>query len=273
MLATHTPMLNSDSFLVLVGPLLQLPLLIILFRGGHYRRFPFFCLYTAYSMIMSGLHVWAMAHAALFFVLYWITEAILSLLELLALHEAFKPSLQAFYEVYRWIRLAPPAIVTLILGTALYRAAYHPVGRGPLVRLAAGAYAFEVGVRALEIAIFVLTLKLARKEHHPIGSPHPFGVVVGFGIAATGTLLADLIGFNLGFRFGHGFEIVFRYLPSAVYVGAVITWLIAFTSKEPPHVPLSREEVERRRREQERVIGSLRKESPRKRGFFRLSGI
>jgi hypothetical protein len=259
-------MLNADSLLGLVGPVLQLPLLVILIRGRHYRRFPFFCLYTGYFIIMSGLQIWAMGHRESFFIVYWGTESISGLLELLALHEAFKPSLLALYETHWWARMLPPFVTLAIGGTALWRALTHPLGHGPLVAFGAGAYAFEVGVRLLEVLIFAVALKLARREHHHIGGLHPFGIVAGFGVAASGALLADLVGLAFAFKFGSGFELVFRYLPSATYAAAALGWLFTFIAKEPPRPQPSSEEIEHRMEDRRRTEEWLKK-----RGLFRWS--
>jgi hypothetical protein len=257
---------NPDLILGIVGPLLQLPLLIILVRGKQYLRFPFFCTYTVFSIILSALVLWAMGHAALFFVLYWVADAVLGVMGLFALHEAFEPSLKAWYEDYRRTRLIPPLTVLVILSISLYRAVYHPLGNGPLDRLAAGVYSFEVAVRLLQILIFILALKLGRREHHHIGSLHPFGIVAGFGVAASGALLADLFGLALAAKFGSGFELVFRYLPSATYAAAALGWLFTFIAKEPPRPQPSQEEIDRRMEDQQRTRQWLKK-----RGLFRWS--
>jgi hypothetical protein len=245
---------NSDFVLGLVGPVLQLVLLVILVRGKHYRHFPFFSLYTAYSIFMSGLHLWAMEHANLFFVVYWSTEAISGVLELLALHEAFKPSLEMYYKLYDWTRLVPVVTVLLIVSQATWRALRHPLGLVWFGSFGAGVYAFEIGLRVLEIGVFLLALKLARRKDHPIGQQHPFGIVIGFGVAASTALLADFIGLKFGFRFGHVFETIFRYMPASGYIAAAAAWLIAFATQDRRRLRATPEEIQRRL-DQQRNIG------------------
>ena len=247
-------MLKPDSIFGLIVPTLQLPLLVLLIRRKHYRLFPFFCTYTAYSILASTLRFWTIGNPRLYFLFFWITEGILALLELLVLHEAFKPSLMMDYEQHPKTRLIVPGIILGILGYALYRAAYHPVGRGPLVRLATGAYSLEVGVRLLEVTIFVLALKLARRKHHPIGLQHPYGIVIGLGAIASVALLADL----LRWKFGYSFEALFRYLPASAYVSAAGIWLLTFARKEPPRNRATPDEIQKRLDYQKQVLDWLR---------------
>jgi hypothetical protein len=246
-------MLNPDAVLVIVVLVLQLALLTILVRGKHYRYFPFFSVYTTYAIAFGGLRFWAMSYPRLYFPLYWITEAVSGVLELLALHEAFKPSLEMYYKLYRWTRPVPILIVALIVGNALWRGAYHPVGQGRFVNLAAGAYAFEVGVRILEVGIFLLALKLARRKDHPIGQQHPFGIVIGFGVAASTALLADFVGFKFGFRLGHVFETIFRYMPASGYIAAAAAWLITFATRERRRLRATPGEIQRRLDQQRNI--------------------
>jgi hypothetical protein len=246
---------NSDFILGLVVQALQLALIVILVRGKYYREFPFFTFYTVYAIAMSTARFCVMGDDRLYFVLYWLTEGVSGVLELLVLQEAFKPSLRIYYESHRWIRLIPLLLVLMILGNALYQAAHHPVGSGPLVRLATGAYWFEVGVRVLEIGVFLLALKLSRRKHHPIGRQHPFGIAMGLGAIACAALLADL----LRWKFGHSFGLIFRYLPAAAYMGATAFWLATFAIKEPPQPKLTMEEIERLHAEQKEIAEWLRK--------------
>jgi hypothetical protein len=239
-------MLNPDYALVIVGLVLQLALLAILIRGKHYKHFPFFSVYTAFAVAAGGLLLGAMSFPVLFFPLYWITEATSGVLELLALHEAFKPSLEMYYKLYRWTRGVPLLIVALIVGNALWRGGYYPVGHGSFVHLAAGAYAFEVGVRVLEVGIFLLALKLARRKDHPIGQQYPFGIVIGFGFAASTALLADFVGLKFAFKFGHVFDTIFRYMPASGYIAAAAAWLIAFATGDRRRTRATPEEIQRR---------------------------
>jgi hypothetical protein len=245
-------MLSTDLVLRLAVTVPQFAILVLLLRRKYYRQFPFFAVYIAYSISMTPLRIVGEAHQS-YFLLYWITEAISGVLELLALHEAFKPSLEMYYKLYRWTRVVPLLIVALIVGNALWRGGYHPVGHGSFVHLASGAYAFEVGVRILEVGIFLLALKLARRKDHPIGQQHPFGIVIGFGVAASTALLADFVGLKFAFKFGNVFETIFRYLPASGYIAAAAAWLITFTIQERRRPRATPEEIQRRLDQQRNI--------------------
>src|SRR6266446_3158408 len=192
MLVTHTPMLNTDFIVTSIGLALQIALLTVLLTRRLYRHFPLFSFYTTYSVVITVLELWFMTHfARSYFSLYWTTEAISGVLELLVLHEAFMPSLRIDYGQLRWLRLLPPSILLITTGWALWWAVYHPVGRGPFVHFAAGAYAFELAVHLLEVAVFLLALRLARRQYHPIRNPYRLGIVLGFGCIASAVLLPD----------------------------------------------------------------------------------
>src|SRR5436305_380939 len=174
-----TPMFSPDLVLRLAVTVPQFAVLALLLRRKYYRQFPFFAVYIAYSISMTPLRIVGEAHHS-YFLLYWVTEAISGVLELLALQEAFKPSLEMYYKLYRGSRFVPVATVLGIVGRAVWQAFGHPLGRSWLGSFGAGAYAFEVGVRILEVAVFLLALKLAQRQDHPIGQQHPFGIVIGF---------------------------------------------------------------------------------------------
>jgi len=78
----------------------------------------------------------------LYYEVYWTTEFIYGLLGLLAIMEVFESVLALFgFEGSGW-RFVLPMATLVIVGISLWRAFYHPMGHGPLVRFAAGAVAF-----------------------------------------------------------------------------------------------------------------------------------
>jgi hypothetical protein len=245
-------MFSTDLVLRLAVTVPQFAVLVLLLRRKYYRTFPFFAAYIAYSISITPLRILGEAHHS-YFLLYWITETISGVLELLALHEAFRPSLEMYYKLYRWSRFVPLAAVLGIVGRAAWRAFSHPLGPGWLGSFGAGAYAFEVGVRILEVGIFLLSLKLARRKDHPIGQQHPYGIVIGFGVAASTALLADFVGFKFGFRLGHIFETIFRYMPASGYIAAAAAWLITFATKERRRPRATPEEIQRRLDQQRNI--------------------
>ena len=215
----------------LVPAVLQAVVLAIFIRRRLYRRFPFFFAYTVYSILVTALRLSIMSRPRPFFVWYWSTEIIYGILALLAIHEVFKSVLEMYYSLYRWMRWLPPFCLLLILSISLWRAVYHPVGRGPLVGLAAGAYSFMLGVLGIQVMVFLLCLKLSFRKHYPIRwTRYEAGILIGFGMAAIATMLVYLA----RFRLGPSMELAFRYIPPVAYIAAALMWLKAFYREEPP---------------------------------------
>src|SRR5207245_366433 len=109
-------------------------------------QFPFFCAYTFYSVLVTVVRLGVMERPVTFFVLYWTTQIIYGILALLAIREVFKPTLEMYYSARPWLRRLPPFAWLAVIGAAIWQSVFHPVGRGPLSSLAAGAYTFILGV-------------------------------------------------------------------------------------------------------------------------------
>lgn len=223
-----TDMSQSDLILGAIAPVLQLALAIIFVRRRLHGRFPYFFSYTVYSLVAIVLRVSVISHPSAFFVAYWSTDILSAILALLVIREVFLPTLTGLPEPYRWIRWIMPTAVAMIVALAIWNAAYRPIGRGPLSSLAAGVYSFDLGIRWLELLIFLVAAALDRTRWRSL-LMNQFSILAGFGIAALLTLVADLG----RVQFGSRFEEIFRYLPTSAYICAAVIWLAAFLYKEP----------------------------------------
>src|SRR5947199_1573392 len=125
-------MRTLDLLSGLIPAALQAALVAIFIRRKLYRQFPFFFSYNICSVLLAAVRLSVTGSPVTFFVLYWTTESVYGGLALLAIWEVFKPRT-------RWLTMLPLLMIT---GYSFWQAAYQPVGHGPLVRLAAGAYAF-----------------------------------------------------------------------------------------------------------------------------------
>lgn len=209
--------------------LLQAVLLIILNSRRLTRVVPWFAGYTLYSINVTIARLWIMKEPRPFFVVYWSTEIVYGIGGLFALTEVLRPSLQQFYFAPRWTRALPPLVTAIVIAVTLWRAIYHPLGRGAMARFAAGAYALMPGILCLQALVFFLCLYLAFKKDDPVRwGRYRAGILIGFGLAACAAVCADI----LRSHFGREFEDFFRYVPAAAYVGATLVWLIAFSKIE-----------------------------------------
>ncbi|HKV93371.1 MAG TPA: hypothetical protein VJW20_12560 [Candidatus Angelobacter sp.] len=139
---------------------------------------------------------------------------------------------ESFYLVFRnflsipWFRLLFPGIGLLMLFVAVLRAAFHPVSQASL--LASTLITLEIIVGFLQFGIFCLFILLVR-FFHLRWRQQAFGVILGFGIYAAGTLVVLL----LRSEFGTKFNPVVRITAPMAYIIAVAVWVVAFLRPEP----------------------------------------
>jgi hypothetical protein len=222
-----------DLVTSLVAGAMMVALAVIFIRRKLHHRLSFFFAYLLFGPLATALRLSALHKPFLYYVVYWTTEFIYGLLALRAITQVFESVLRLFgFEGLGW-RILLPLGTVIITAISIWQALYHPVGRGPLVRLAAGAYSFGFSVRCLQAGIFVLCL--APRRHYGVLWHYDFGVVAGLGLASFMTLLADLSRMWLG----TSVETIFRYLPPAAYIGAALYWLFVFARPEPPRPQLT----------------------------------
>jgi hypothetical protein len=94
----------------------------------------------------------------------------------------------------------------------------------------------EIAVAFLQFGVFCVFILLVR-FFHMRWQQHAFGIVLGFGIAAAGSLVAFLLRSEFG-------TILNRLVQTAVpvtYIIGVAVWLVTFLRKEPSGVPKGEE--------------------------------
>jgi len=220
-------MKTAELVMTVVGTGLPAYLCFLLLARGFYRQFRFFSLSTALS-VLSGIALIATRnHPAPYFYVYWYGEAISVLLIFLALQESFYLVFRNFLSM-PWFRLLFPSIGILMVIVTVLRAAFHPVLQASV--LASALISLEIAVGLLQVGIFCLFVVLVW-FFHMRWRQHAFGVVLGFGIAAAGTLAVYL----LRSEFGTKFDPIVRITPPIAYIMAVLVWLWTFLRAEPPH--------------------------------------
>jgi hypothetical protein len=114
-------------------------------------------------------------------------------------------------------------------------ALFKPINHTSPGHFASGVYAFVPMMCLLEVGLFIAAVVI-RRRYSVEWTRHELGILVGFGILALLTLVADLPTllrlFHL--RVGSQLEAVFRYFPSGAFIASAIAWLIAFWRPEPP---------------------------------------
>lgn len=113
-----------------------------------------------------------------------------------------------------------------MLLVALLRAAFHPVSQAQL--LTSTIISLEIGVGFLQFGIFFLFIVLVW-FFHMRWRQQAFGVVLGFGVSVSGSLVA----FLLRSEFGTKFDPIVRITLPMAYIMAVVVWLATFLRAEP----------------------------------------
>lgn len=216
-----------DSIAILVGPALQLWLLIILLRRRLYNQFLWFCIYTGFS-VAAGIAEFAVRnHHAAYFYLYWASEAMYAILGFFAIQESFRRVFRNFY-VLRWFRFLLPGVGVVMLVLAILEGYFNPPIEVP--SWAATIFVAEIAVRCLQVGIFALFVLLVRLYFLPWQN-YAFGISVGFSISAFGIFTTVMLRSALGAKP----PLALLYVPAVAYLIAILIWLASFIKPEPPN--------------------------------------
>jgi len=247
-------MRKADILLGLIALMLAAWLAIILVRRKANRTFPFFFSYVASSIVFAILRLSVSSNYPLFFVIYWITEAVYAVLTILALYEVLRRVFAAFYEK-RWFWLFFPVVVTTICGLAVvYRFGSPPAQAN---RVISSIISLGMAVNLVQALLFVLFFVLV--WFNGIGwREYPFGIVMGFAAIA-------IVIFTVEWArsvFGTKLNVVWSYSHSVAYILAVILWLKTFLRLLEPEpqwrLKITPEQLLEELRQYSKIMGKLR---------------
>jgi hypothetical protein len=217
-------MRTAELVMTAIGTGLQVLLCFLLFSRAFFRQFRFFTLCIILSIAAALGLIATQKSFDLYLDVYWATEAVSVVLTFFALQESFYLVFRNFLAI-PWFRVLFPAIGILMIFIAILRAIFHPVSQAGL--LTSTLISLEIAVGFLQVGIFFLFIVLVQFFHMK-WQQQAFGVVLGFGIAASGTLVVYL----LRSEFGTKLNPVVRITPPLAYIAAVIVWLATFLRKE-----------------------------------------
>ncbi|HEU4415345.1 MAG TPA: hypothetical protein VFT65_11230 [Candidatus Angelobacter sp.] len=215
----------AELVLALIGTGLQAFLCLLFLLKRVHGQFHWFFAYTSFSMASTFLGLIVRNNPTLYFYIYWACEAGYVFLAFFSLQEAFRSVFRNFYSM-RWFRCLFPSIGALLITIALLRTFLQPKPARSMVTIA--LFTLEIMVGLLQFAMFVGFVFLVR-FFQLRWRQHALGVILGFGIAAAGTLIAYL----LRSEFGTKFDPVVRIAPPIAYIMAVLVWLATFLRAEP----------------------------------------
>lgn len=215
---------QGELILALAGTVLQACLFILLCFRRSYRLFPVFFSYVGFSVI-SSVVLGLVAHNRIIFPrAYWISEFLYIVLTFLVLQEVFRSVFRNFY-TFLWYRLLFPAIGLLMIALSVLKTTISPPADHS--QLTSTLISLEIAVGFLQFGIFCAFILLV-SFFHMRWRQRAFGIVLGFGIAAAGSLIA----FLLRSEFGTNINTVFRIVPPLSYIIGVVVWLLTFLRGE-----------------------------------------
>jgi hypothetical protein len=217
-----------DISLIIAGPTLELWLAIILARRRLYKQFPWFFLYTCFS-VFSGIALPLTSRFGsypLFFNAFSIGQAIYAVLGLLAMNESFSQVLTPYYLGRRWFRALLPVLVLIVVCLSIWKWLGHaPIQAsklmGALISFGLASDYLLSAVFGL-FGIFVLFWQVRWQQY-------PFGIMKGFGLFSIVGMLAHLLRSDIGTKMNW----FFAYAPPVAYIVACLIWLGAFLRPEP----------------------------------------
>lgn len=237
--------MNSESWLWGVVDWASIPIValvagILVWRKLH-REFPFFFMYLlateAVTVVRLGAHF---RGAWTTFYVYWISNLVLDVINLLAVYELFALRLfPRFYKVpvYRYLFTVAAAII--LLGGWLTAMESADKYRALLIR----ERVLNVVIVAV-LAFFVSLMMVMGREW----KKNDFAIAFGFVIANAGSLIASAMWVPTNYRFT-----TIQELAPLTFDVASLIWLYSFWSKErvfnrQAPVPLTPEMVQEARR-------------------------
>lgn len=215
---------KAELALTLAGIALQVCLLTLLLRTSLHGQFRAFFRLIAFSVASTTLEI-AFSNSPLVYPwIYWVSDFFYTLLIFFSLDELFRSVFGNFYRM-RWFGAVFPGIGLCMVAVAVVRTIFTPVPSG--TKLFATIISLEIATGILQLGTFFLFLVLARFFRVRY-LQHAFGIALGFGIVASGSLVAYL----LRSEFGTKFDPVVRLAPPITYTLAVLVWLVTFLAKE-----------------------------------------
>lgn len=210
----------------LSGTGLQFVVVSILFTRRLYKRFPWFFVYLLFSIFETAALFAVRSHSSVYFGLYWSAESVTTILIFLALQETFRAVFRYFYTL-RGFKFIFPGIAILFSAIAIPAISRAAAAPNPLTRM---ILSVEIAIGFLQIGLFLIFFVLVR-FFRVRWQQYPYGIALGFGVLAAGTLTAFLLRSEFGTKFNH----IAQIAPAIAYTLALVVWLATFLTPEPAH--------------------------------------
>ena len=240
--------------LSLSGAGLQLFLMAVLLRRKLQREFHFFLAYITASILIVFIRLCFTADPAVYFYVYWATEAIYAVLGLLVLHQVFRRVFREFYSYWLWFWLLFPAVAGVMTMISIwYGIRYAPKQYYFATKVILIAGITVNFMRAGLFALFFLLVSFFGLRWRN----YAFAIVLGFAVSAMGALGAYWLLSEFGTH-----TILVTYIVPVSYICAVVLWLIVFSRPEPKQdwsLTIRPEELLQEVREYAKMLKALRR--------------
>jgi hypothetical protein len=204
----------------LVGPALQLTLLIFMIQRKLHVVFPRFFSYILFQIVKSGfLFVIYRYYDANYFDAYWTGNAISVLLAVTVMDEI----LHNLFEQYGGIQNLGSIIFRWACGLLLLLSIVNAFStQGATAdRVVAAVLSFDRSVRVMQCGLFLLLMVLCRCLRH-CWRQHVFGIALGFGVFAS----IELVLVSIVMHYGDGPAGIVSLLKSAAYNAVTLVWIV-----------------------------------------------
>ena len=204
----------------LVGPVLQLTLLIFMLRRKLHAVFPRFFSYIVFQVVKSLIlfGIFRYSHEN-YFDAYWTGNAISVLLSVTVMDEILHNLLKQYGGIQKLTSLIFRWACGLLLLLSIVNA-YSSQQTGP-DRVISAVLAFDRSVRVMQCGLFFLLMILCRLLRN-CWRQHVFGIALGFGIFAS----IELMLVSIVTHFSDGGVAVVSLIKSAAYNAVTLLWVM-----------------------------------------------
>ena len=215
----------------LVGPLLQIFLLVFMVRHKFHEAFPRFFSYILFQTLKSAcLFVLYRYFAQSYFEAYWTGNAVSVIFAVVVMDEI----LRSLFQEYGGIQSLGTTIFRWSCGLLLLLAILGALSSGETGgdRLVAAVFAFDRSMRLMQVGLFLLLMLLCRLLKNCWRQP-VFGIALGFGVFAS----VELILVSVVVWLGSSHAATISLVKSAAYNAVTLVW-IGYLKQQPQLVPL-----------------------------------
>lgn len=211
-----------------VGPALQITLLIFMIRRKLRMVFPRFFSYIVFQIVKSGiLFLTYRYYQESYFDAYWSGNAISVLLAVTVMDEILHNLLKQYGGIQSLTSLIFRWACGLLLLLSIVNALSSQQTSAD--RVVSAVLAFDRSVRVMQCGLFFLLMILCRLLKN-CWRQHEFGIALGFGIFAS----IELMLVSIVMHFGDSPAAILSLVKSAAYNGVTLLWIMYLRRQSEP---------------------------------------